>query len=58
MTKFLKDWKVVNDLAERCIKDIQDYVHLAKDSTYREDILFVVSNHCEVFQDLWKQALE
>ena len=46
-TKFLKFLKVVNDLPKRYVKDKQDYGHLAKDSTYRQDILFVVSDHCE-----------
>lgn len=54
ITKFLKDLKVVNNLAERCIKDIEVYLHWAKYSTNRENILFVVSNCCKVFKDLWK----
>jgi hypothetical protein len=57
MKECVKDLKVVNDLAERCIKDIQEYADLANDSKYREDILLVVSDHRGVFQDLRKQAL-
>ena len=53
----LRDLKVVNDLAERCIKDIQEYADLAKDSQYREDILIVATDHRGVFQDLRKRAL-
>ena len=43
MNACLRDLKVVNDLAERCIKDIQEYADLAKDSQYRED---TNSNSC------------
>ena len=32
MKECLYDLKVVNDLAEQCIKDIQEYAELAKDS--------------------------
>ena len=49
------DLKVVNDLAERCVKDVHGYAKLARDSKYREDILMVVSGG--VFQDLRKQSL-
>ena len=57
MLKVLKDLKVVNELAERCIQDIEVFANAAKDSQYREDILLVVSDHRGVFQDLRKQAL-
>ena len=57
MRSYLSDLKVVNDLAERCIKDIQEYADLAKDSVYREAILLVASDHRGVLQDLRKQAL-
>ena len=55
--KVVRDLKVVNDLAERCIKDIQEYANLAKDSVHRDNILLFVSDHRGVFQDLRKQAL-
>ena len=58
MLIILKDLKVVNDLAERCIKDIQQYADLSKDSAHRDNILLVVSDHRGVFQDLRKQALQ
>ena len=57
MRKILGDIKVVNDLAERCVQDVQTYANLAKDSEYREDILIVASDHRGVLQDLRKQAL-
>ena len=57
MVTILKDLKVVNDLAERCVKDIQEYADLTKDSGHRDNILLVVSDHRGVFQDLRKEAL-
>ena len=53
--KFLMDLKVVNDLAERCVKDIQEYADVAQDSQYREDILLVPTDHRGVLQDLRKE---
>ena len=54
---FLKDLKVVNDAAERCIKDITEYANHARDSVHREDILHVVNDYRHVFKDLRKDAL-
>ena len=54
---FLSDLKVVNDAAERCIKDIQEYKNAANDSAHRKDILLVVNDHRDVFQFLRRQAL-
>ena len=53
----LSDLKVVSDVAERCIKDIQDYVEAAQNAKYRDDILIVATDHRSIFQDLRKQAL-
>ena len=52
MKAIIKDLKVVNDLAERYIKDIQECADLAKDSRHREDILIVATDYRGVFQDL------
>ena len=52
MKAIIKYLKVVNDLAERYIKDIQEHADLAKDLKYREDILIVVADYRGVFQDL------
>ena len=49
---YLRDLKVVNDLPERCIKYIQEFVDLAKDSHYQEDILIVAKNNWGIFKDL------
>ena len=53
----LKDLKVVNDPAERCIKDIQEYCNRTIDPSYRVDILLVATDHRGVFQDMRKQNL-
>lgn len=58
MLEVIKDLKVVNDLAERCIKDIEEFADAAKDSQYREDILLVVSDHRGLFKDLRKSSLK
>ena len=58
MLSCIKDLKVVNDCAERCIKDITEYANAAKDSEYREDILVVATDHRGVFQDMRKQAIK
>ena len=58
MRTCLQDLKVVNDCAERCVKDITEYANAAKDSAYREDILVVATDHRQVFQDLRKQAVK
>ncbi len=54
---FIQDLSVVNDVAERCIKDITEYAEMARDSAHREKILLVVNDHREVFQDLRRDAL-
>ena len=57
METFLLDLKVVNDLAERCVSDVQNYKDMAKDSEHGNEILIVAGDHRGVFQDLRKQAL-
>ena len=51
------DLKVVNDLANPCIKDIQEYVDLAKGSQSEKDILIVAADHRGVFKDLRESEL-
>ena len=55
--KLLRDMKVVNDLAERCVKDTEDYADAAKDPIHRDNILLVVSDHRRIFSDLRKCVL-
>ena len=49
--EFLGELSVVNDAAERCVKDITEYVEMARDSAHRERILLVVNDHRNVFQE-------
>ena len=55
--EFLKDLKVVNDIAEQCVKDITEYANTAKDSAHRDEILLVVNDHRFALQDLRRGAL-
>ena len=57
MYNCVRDLKVTNDCAERCIKDITEYANAAKDSEYREDILMVATDHRDVLNDLRKDSL-
>ena len=41
---------VVNDPAERVIKDIQDYFNLTSDKDYREDIIRISQKRCKEFK--------
>lgn len=51
------DLKVVNDLANPCIKGIQEYVDLTKGSQCKKDMLIVAADHRGVFKDLRKSEL-
>ena len=53
----MKDLKVVNDCAERSIKDMQEYRLVAKDSDIRDNILQIVDSYRHVFHNLRKDAL-
>ena len=53
----LSDLKVVNDLAERCVKDVEDYANASSDKDHRDNILLVATDHRGIFQDLHKAAL-
>ena len=57
MENLLHDLKVVNDLAERCVKDVEEFRNAAKDPKHRDDILVVATDHRGVFKDLRKAAL-
>ena len=57
MKEFQCDLKVVNDLANPCIKDIQEYVDLTKGCQCEKDMLIVAADHRGVFKDLRKSEL-
>ena len=45
MSAVIRDLAVVNDTAERCIKDIQDYANAANDGDHRGNIILVSASH-------------
>lgn len=49
--------KVVNDLAEQCVKDIQEYADLAKDSHYQRGYTYCGKDHRVVLKHLRERAL-
>ena len=55
--EWLRDLKVVNDCAERCIKDITEYANVCKDSVHRDEIIMVVEDHRFVLQDITRDGL-
>ena len=54
---YLKDLKVVNDIAEQCIKDITEYANMVKDSVHRDEVLLNVMEHRGQFKDITRQGL-
>ena len=58
MKHLLMDLKVVNDLAERCVKDVEDYANASKDPEHRDNILLVATDHRGLFQDIRKGSLD
>ena len=58
MESFLTDLTVANDLAERCVKEVQEYKDATKDPEHRDEILLVATDHHPVFKDLSKKALQ
>ena len=49
---------VVNDSAERSVKDIQDYANVAKDRTHKENIMLVSNSHRVTIQAFLKKEME
>ena len=54
----VKELAVINDAAERGLKDIQDYANAARDRERRGRIVTVVSSHRAAAPTLTKQELE
>ena len=52
MLDLFHDLKVVNDLAERCVKDMEEFVDTTKDVEHRDNVLLVATDHRKIFQDL------
>ena len=45
MAQVVRQLAVVNDAAERCFKDIQEYANAAQDGQHRENIMLVSGSH-------------
>ena len=58
MIDLFHDLKVVNDLAERCVKDMEEFINFSKDEEHRNNILFVATDHRKIFHDLRKSSLQ
>ena len=58
MLDLFHDLKVVNNLAEHCVKDMEEFINFSKDEEHRKNILFVAADHRKVFQDLRKSSLQ
>ena len=42
---FCKDLRVVNDLAERAVKDVQDFAQMTRDPADRDNVILVATDH-------------
>lgn len=58
MAMVISDLSVVNDTAERCVKDIEDYANMAHDSDKREAMILVSNSHRSRIPMFTKNELE
>lgn len=58
MREVLTNLAVVNDAAERGVKDIQDYANIARDGTCRERMILVSNSHRMKIQSFLKNEME
>ncbi len=58
MARQVSNLEVVNDSAERGIKDIQDYANSAQDGGHREKIAIVSSSHRIKLPEFKKNEME
>ena len=56
--EYVDNVKVVNDLAERGIKLISDFIHMAKDEEQVQALLQCVEHHRDLFPNYNKDTLE
>ena len=53
----IRELEVVNDGAERAIKDVTEYAHITQDGIMRDDYIVVANCHRDVFHSLKRDAL-
>ena len=58
MGAIIDDFVVVNDTAERCIKDIQDFANAARDGDYHGNNVLVSASHRLKFLSFLKNGME
>lgn len=58
MAKVVNDLAVVNDTAERGVKDIEDYANQAMDGTKRENMVLVSNSHRSKIPEFKKNEME
>ena len=57
LRSFCQDLQVVNDSAERAVKDVQDFAEVTRDPAHRDDIILVANDHRGRVAHLRKAAL-
>ena len=45
--KDLQEVQIVNDPAERTVKDVQDFAQMTRDPADRDNIILVANGHCD-----------
>ena len=58
MEKFLSTISVVNDTAERGVKDVEDYANSSKDSAHGNRIVVVSNSHRSRIPEFTKNEME
>ena len=58
MSAILSDLAVVNDAAERCVRDIQEYANAANDGNQWGNIILVSTSHCVRIPTFLKKEME
>ena len=58
MEKILSSISVVNDTAERGVKDVEDYANSSKDSEHRGRIVLVSNSHRSRIPEFKKNEME
>ena len=58
MAKIVGDLAVVNDTAERAVKDVEDYANAAHDGEKREKIILVSNSHRFKLPEFLKNEME
>ena len=58
MAKVITELAVVNDTAERGVKDVEDYANIAKDSDKRQKMVLVSNSHRSKISSFMKNEME